>query len=302
MSNNIKLSILLATYNQGKYIEECIDGILMQNLPFPYEIIVADDYSQDNTLQIIKNKLNQSDAQFNVLGTTKNIGFKSNYKRGYNACTGEYIAVIEGDDYWTDPNRLIKHIRFLDCHHECVLSFNRFLRLNQKNHRYTIPEWNSVDDFEYITADKLAESNIIGNLSACVFRNSTFQKLNPLIFEIGFADWLLAMALGQYGVICRLKDIMSVYRIHANGLWSKMNSQEASESMLKLIDEYNIFLEYRFDNEFKKNAKRFLNISTEEKKGFKTFIKELTPPIIIDLIKWVTPMYLVKKLSKRAEM
>lgn len=298
MNNKIKVSILLSSFNQSQYINECINGILLQNIPFNYEIIVADDYSNDNTLQMIIERFEESKVNFKILKSVKNIGFKENYKRGYQACNGEYIAIIEGDDYWTDPNRLIKHIEFLDSHHECVLSYNRFIRFNQDTYRYTIQDWNFNEDFQYITAHKLAEANIIGNLSACVIRNSTLKKIDPKIYEIGFADWLLAMALGEFGVICQLKNVMSVYRIHSNGLWSKKDTEDINKSMINLINEYDSFLNYRYTPEFIKNTKRFTNQPPNKKQAAYSFINEFLPPILLLLLKWVTPEYFKKKLFR----
>ena len=106
----MKLSILLISYNQSEFVEEAIDSILNQNIPFDYELIIADDSSTDGTLELISNKLSGTLIKYFVLTSKLNLGISKNYQRGFKACKGEYIAILEGDDYWTDTNLSLIHI------------------------------------------------------------------------------------------------------------------------------------------------------------------------------------------------
>ncbi len=99
----VDLSVLLITYNQGKYIRECLDSILMQEMPESCEIIVADDHSTDNTPAIIKEVLRHTNINYRILESTQNLGIDKNYQRGFAACKGKYIAVMEGDDTGQTP-------------------------------------------------------------------------------------------------------------------------------------------------------------------------------------------------------
>lgn len=186
----MELSVLLVTYNQEKYINECLEGILIQDIDFKWELVVADDCSSDNTLQIIREKLVATGVRCVYLNSKTNLGISKNYERGFAACKGEYIAVIEGDDYWTDPQRLKKHVSFLDMHRECVMSFNRKVVYNVEWRRFSVAKWDAPDNYEYITTRKLIMGNCIGNLSTCVFRRSVMEKLKPGLFDIGVADWM----------------------------------------------------------------------------------------------------------------
>ena len=127
----MKLSILLVSYNHENYIQQGLKGIAIQQCNFEFEVIVADDCSTDNTLILIRDELGKKGLDYKVLESTQNLGLEMNYKRGFEACQGEYIAVLEGDDYWTDPFRLQKHADFLDQHHECSMSFNRLIVFDQ---------------------------------------------------------------------------------------------------------------------------------------------------------------------------
>ena len=123
----MKLNIVLITYNQAQYIAQALDGLIMQRLDSDVEVlvIVADDASTDDTLAIIRTYEAQSPFPFIYLPQEVNMGHVLNYKRAFAACTGDYVAILEGDDWWCNPYHLQKHLDFLDEHHECVLSANR---------------------------------------------------------------------------------------------------------------------------------------------------------------------------------
>jgi len=252
----MKLSILLITFNQAKYIKQCIEGILIQDIPYEFELIVADDFSNDATLKIIKESVNGKVKNLRILESTLNHGISKNYQRALYACEGEYIAVIEGDDYWTDPERLKKHISFLDKHQECVLSMNRFSIYYQESGKFLNKEWVSSEGHQYLTTSQMAMGNKLGNLSACVFRKSQIDKIKPDLFDLELADWMLGMVLSENGPIAILKEIMSVYRVHNNGQWSKMDAKNQIDRTLALIDQYNQYLGYRYDAEFNSNKQR----------------------------------------------
>lgn len=293
-----KLSILLITYNQEKYIHECIESILMQNVHYNFDIVVADDHSDDKTLYIIENEFTKARCKFRILTTEKNIGYNKNYQRGLGSCSGEYIAVMEGDDYWTDPDRLQKHVFFLEKHRECVMSFNRIIEYVEEDARFDVSDWRSYSDYEYITTSRLARGNCIGNFSACVFRNSSLKKMNSEIYEILFSDWILGLELSKFGLIAYLKDPMSVYRIHGSGQWSKMSLSEKNNCILQQIDVYNNHLKFKYNNEFT-YFKNWI-ISTSKKKIIsKGAIIEFIPPIVLSIIDWILPakfIHFIKKL------
>jgi len=291
----MKLSIILIAYNQEETISQSIDSILMQNLPFDFEIIVADDFSSDKTMAIIKNKLIDKVENLIFLENSKNIGISKNYQRAFLASRGEYIAVMEGDDYWTNPNRLIKHIEFLDFHRECVMSMNRFIVYNQNKKSFYFKKWNSNDDYIYANTSDTIRDNKLGNLSACVFRKSVVDLLKPDLFDLSLADWMLGIVLSQYGFIAILKEMTSVYRIHNRGIWSKTTKEEKKVQVLKLIDVYNEYLEYRYNKDFTrlkgyKSGKlryKFLNYE------FADFL----PPIILVLIKLTIPKIILMRFK-----
>ncbi len=291
------LSILLITYNQEKYIQQCVESILMQEAPFDVEIIVADDHSTDTTLEIITRLLSKSKFPYKVLADDKNLGMQKNYQRGFAACSGKFIAVMEGDDYWSDPKRLTKHIKYLDAHPECVMSFNRLIVYNEEKGTYTPQKWDHPDSVENITTAMLARKNHIGNLSACVIRRSAFVKLNSDLHELGFADWMLGMVMGEQGSLVKLGEPMSVYRVHDFGLWSGRSKTENFQKMINhIIDKYDNYLGYRYHDEFMDHKRRLE--AKLRKSALKYAIQKNTPGFFIRLVKILVPVNIRKALWK----
>ena len=299
----MKLSILLVTYNQEKYIQECMDGLIIQNLPFEYEIIVADDYSTDNTLAIIKDNLDRSKMNYTILPSQQNLGISKNYKRAYQACQGEYIAILEGDDYWTSPNRLLKHISFLDNHRECVLSFNQYISLYEESSKFIYPlSQQPTNDFEYISANDMALGNKMGNLSTCVFRHAILKKMDEKFFDMGFADWFLGLFLGQYGLLAKQKEPTSVYRKHLNGLWTGKVNNNLSQIMLPLIDLYNECLNFKYNEEFTQLKSHYMSANVGGKKiSLYENLLSFMPPIVILVVKSFIPVRILRSIKKHVK-
>lgn len=274
----MKLNVILITYKQEDYIRQTLDSILMQQTNFAFNIIVADDCSPDSTLKIIEDYAQVSNVEFEFLSNTKNLGYIKNYKRAFSACKAPYIAIMEGDDYWTSPFHLQQHVDFLDTHQECTMSFNRHERLFVDKGYNDIPKWNYEGSYRLITSNEMALGNQIGNLSCCVSRNI---KIESEVFEAYFfADWLLGMYLGMFGPLAQQKDVTSAYRVHDNGQWSRMNEKEQYLTMLKMIDAYDPILKYKYTDEFTLYKKR-ININLYGDKSLKGRLKNIIPDCII---------------------
>src|SRR6266576_553941 len=102
----MKVSALIVTYNQEKFIEQAIRSALMQQVNFPYEIVIGEDCSTDNTRAVVERLASENPGKIRAILRDKNLG------------------MLEGDDYWTDPLKLQKQADFLDAHPECCLCFH----------------------------------------------------------------------------------------------------------------------------------------------------------------------------------
>lgn len=127
------VSVRTSTYNHGPYIRQCIEGVLMQKTNFPFEFIIGEDFSTDETREIVFEYAGKYPDVIRVITADYNVGSKTNGRRCIRACRGKYIATCEGDDYWTDPLKLQKQVDFLEANPGYVLTCHRFRVYDHEN-------------------------------------------------------------------------------------------------------------------------------------------------------------------------
>jgi len=216
------VSIICTTYNQEHYIRQTLDGFLAQKTSFPIEIIVHDDASTDNTPLIIKEYENRYPNLF------RNIYREENwYSKGKNiweylfvkVARGKYIAICEGDDYWTDPNKLEKQVWYLEQHQEIIVCFHQ-VSIKNNNNIYSSKE----PPKKRLTQKDLAKTNYI-NTCSVVFRNIVSKIDLTSLTKSKAADYILWILLSGFGDLYYTSDNMACYRIAANGsIWSSKSA------------------------------------------------------------------------------
>ena len=114
------VSIAVITYNMAEYLPQLLDSILVQEVSFPYEIIIDDDVSPDNTREILYEYQKRYPEQIILSLRNKNVGGSQNMYGVLRKCRGKYIALLEGDDYWDDPTKLQYQYEFMENHPEYI--------------------------------------------------------------------------------------------------------------------------------------------------------------------------------------
>lgn len=138
------LSIVTITYNHEPFIAKTIEGVLMQQVNFPIELIIAEDCSTDNTRAICRRYAEQYPELIRLITSESNVGAIANERRAMLAARGKYVAFCEGDDYWTDSLKLQKQVDFLESHPDYSVTFHRY-----KIHDLESDQW-SPDDLGYL--------------------------------------------------------------------------------------------------------------------------------------------------------
>ncbi|HYW21521.1 MAG TPA: glycosyltransferase [Nodularia sp. (in: cyanobacteria)] len=234
------VSICCITYNHEKFIREAINGFLMQQTNFPIEIIIHDDASIDNTASIILeyqakhpnliNAILQTDNQYSSRG----FGFFSDM---FDKAQGKYIALCEGDDYWTDPLKLQKQVDFLEANPDFAICF----------HQVKIWEEGELRDDDITTVPSnistivdLTGGNYI-HTPSCVFRNNTSKIFGANFSRCPLGDYYIHMMNAQYGNIFCIDEVMAVYRVHRNSIWSSKGlnyrQQKTLEAMIYVLSD-----------------------------------------------------------------
>jgi glycosyltransferase involved in cell wall biosynthesis len=208
------LSVCIITYNQEKYIAQTLDGILMQQTNFDVEVVIGEDCSTDNTKNIIVDYAAQYPGKIKLLPRTQNFGVRKNFEQTLLACTGKYIAICEGDDYWTDNNKLQKQVDFLEANDEYKICFHNTAIVYEDTGK--TENANKPDQPETTSMIDLIDHWYMMTCSM-VFRNEV--KVFPSWFTKAFnTDYALQMLImGNGGKIGYLPDTMAVYRKHSEG-------------------------------------------------------------------------------------
>ncbi len=278
----MKVDVLLISYNQETFIAQTIESILAQRVKSDVNIsvIIADDCSTDKTLEIIKSYEEISLFPFVYLYNDKNLGITKNYQRAFNACDGDYIAVLEGDDYWSTPNHLENHIRFLSSHHECCMSMNRISYIRPETPQPITFGWNYNEDVHYVdTKSQIKDGNQLGNLSACVFRTSCIKSLESSLYDLYLADWMLGVMLSQKGLIAILKESTSVYRQNPHSKWAALSRNEQISQLINLAESYDKYQNGLYHEEWAYFIKKL------KRSKYKSYKKFLPKPFINIIIK-----------------
>ncbi len=269
-----KVVILCTAYNHEKFIKKALDGFVMQKTNFPFIAVVGDDCSTDRTAEIIKEYAEKyPDIIKPVFQSKNNDGYKNmldiiNY---YEA--PEYVALCEGDDYWTNPNKLQKQVDFLDNNKEFTICFHpvkvHWEKNEQKDKIYPKQKGRFYKDV--LTIDDLLQRNFI-QTNSVMYRwifNKEFSYEDNFPKNILPGDWFLHLMHAKRGKIKFLPDVMGVYLKHTGGIWyyAGQTNEFYFKYGFKVLNFYNEVRNYfNYKNELaNKDCRNFIDACLEEK-------------------------------------
>jgi len=267
MDNKIMVSISCITYNHAGFIRDAIEGFLMQKTDFPFEILIHDDASTDGTTEIIKEYEKKFPEIIKPIYETENQWKKG--KRGsvtfnFPRAKGKYIAICEGDDYWTDPYKLQKQVDFLEQNKDvfAVVTNSSVCDLNGKilqKERLVIPKYNKEGIYNLYD---FFQKGISYPTATVLFRNENMTYIlresnrlaNPFL-----GDWILWVLLHLQGDFYFLNEVTAAYRINPQSITHTVNAIERwkadftirKQLMEILPAEYHKFLKSNFNAYFK---------------------------------------------------
>jgi glycosyltransferase involved in cell wall biosynthesis len=234
-----KLSVCMITYNHERYIEQAVKSALAQETTFPFEIVVGEDCSTDRTRDILLQLKSQHSDRIRLLLHERNMGVMNNFAQTLLECRGQYLAMLEGDDYWTDPGKLQKQVEALDAHPDWTIAFHRVRCVHedgsQPDYAYpaTVPR-------DVLSIDHIIRRNFIQTCSA-VYRNDIVERLPEFFADLRLGDWPFALLHADRGYVGFLPDVMAVYRIHRQGVWSmtgEIARYRSTIEMLTAVDKH----------------------------------------------------------------
>jgi glycosyltransferase involved in cell wall biosynthesis len=250
-NKTLLVSVCCLTFNHKNTIEKAIKSFLMQKTEFPVEIFIHDDASNDGTTQIIQKYQRENPGKIrlliqpeNLFGKGKSL-FEIYTQLVFPQAKGKYIAICEGDDYWTDPLKLQKQVDFLEKNSDYSISFHRmgFVGSDKvdfdEHNKYYKHLFGQRSAFTFVD---LIKQNFIPNCSV-VYRNYGME-FPDLFKSIAFPDWPIHILFAQKGKIHFIDEIMAHHRVAFTGIWEGKTLDERHrmnvifyKDLIKLVDE-----------------------------------------------------------------
>jgi glycosyltransferase involved in cell wall biosynthesis len=241
----MKVSVCMLAYNLEQFIAQAIDSVMMQETDFDYELVIGEDCSTDRTRDICIAYQKKYPDKIRLLLREKNIGVMHNIVQTLHACTGQFIALLDADDYWTSPHKLQKQADFLDTHLSyalCCAQTVCFYEDKSREPQYQPPL--GYKKYTLTIEDVLSYSPIA--CCSTMFRNGLFDSFPDWYFSLGMYDWPIWIMCAQHGKAVYLPELMAAYRIHANSTYS---SQGLIKRLLDDVDFYkaiNVYLSFKY--------------------------------------------------------
>lgn len=214
------VSVYTITYNHGPYIRQCIESILKQQTTFAFEYIIGEDCSNDETRELVFDLARKHASRIRVITSERNVGTRGNAFRVRRVCRGKYIAICEGDDYWTDAAKLQKQVTVLEEYPNVVLVAHRAQKVNLHGELLeTFP-----GKYPSIVRPHVA---ILAGGSFCatnsmMFRRELFADTPAWWRSFPVGDGALLNLAVNRGAIAFINDVMSAYRVGVPGSWTLM--------------------------------------------------------------------------------
>jgi glycosyltransferase involved in cell wall biosynthesis len=254
-----KVSIMLITYNHEKYIAQALESLLMQETEYDFEVNVIEDCSTDRTQEIVMQYVRKYPHIVKPYFNAKNIGYKvtqKNFYRGFFTLTGDYLAILEGDDYWSSPHKLQKQVAFLEANPDFAMCACNTVKIyedgSKEPHRFLY--WGRQPDG---TVEDVINLRCFFHTTGIMYRN-VFKGIPPRHYRNRWScDIFIMISHAQFGKVRHLDEDMAVYRAHGSGRFSNMPLLDAWLFNIDGLRRYNAWLGYRHYKTFAESLSRY---------------------------------------------
>jgi glycosyltransferase involved in cell wall biosynthesis len=230
MSGVPRVSVCVITYRHERFIEQAIRSVLEQETSFPVEIVVGEDASPDRTANILQRLDSEFPGRLTLLLREENLGMQRNARDTFARCRGEFVAFLEGDDYWIDPHKLQRQVDALDQHPGWSGCFHPAEYVNPNGK--PLGQRHPPTHLEPVTFDDLCRQNCVQTCSLMV-RKAAVPNIPDWVQLLPIGDWAICLIATTRGPLGMLPECMACYRVHPGGVWTSQSHRSRFEGFLR---------------------------------------------------------------------
>jgi len=216
------VSTAILSYNHQEYLVEAIESALAQKGNFTHEILISDDGSTDGTTRIIDHYAQKYPRHIRNISRGRNYGISENYRHCFREAAGNFVAILEGDDYWTDARKNIEQAEFLAAHSEASMVFSRVEIYDMAHNKHRLLKRQDELAPLLTGADftKNEHLNLIANFSSTMFRRDIMRNMPSTVYEPRLNEISVAFYLDRIGKIGFIDKVMGIYRQNSASVWT----------------------------------------------------------------------------------
>lgn len=280
--NKPLVSVCCITYNHEQFIVNAIDSFLAQKTSFPFEIIIRDDCSTDNTTAIVQKYTKEYP---NVIKAV--IEKENQYSKGvgvlpasYKHAIGKYVAICEGDDFWISDNKLEIQANYMESNNAVQLSFHDAITINSQREQL------AADSNNFTHGQRFSTKEIIGQwfigTQTIMFKNNLEQDTFKCFHGVVNEDWAHQLVSSTKGEVHYISQLRGAYRKHKDSLSTAIGKDRTYRAikLITLMDKFDDYSNYRYTKEIENKKAFFINdlVEWEVRRSQSTLTHYLTNP------------------------
>ena len=287
MPKEIMVSIECTSYNHEDFIAEALESMLMQRTDFACEILIHDDASTDRTAEIIRSYEQKYPEIIKPIYQTENQYSKDVLVELFNLerAKGKYMAVCEGDDYWTDPYKLQKQVDYMEAHPECSMCVHAAERVSAVTKKTVSSIRPSHKDKIYSVEEVIEGGGELFATNSILYSLEKIPEMPEYYLNATIGDYPLVICGALNGTLYYMDQNMAAYRVEVKGSWTNMQvsdvakKQKHLQEVAAMLDEINAYTNFKYDHVISRTKKRDrfyvllkqLKIKETLKRGYRQF-------------------------------
>lgn len=262
--SDVLVTVLCKTFNHERYIKDALNGFVMQKTNFKFKVIVQDDASTDKTAEIVREYDNNYPGLFdNIYHTVNQYSQRVNtdFKFIREKLEGKYIAYCEGDDYWTDDQKLQIMVDYMESHPDCSMAYHKYNAV-RANDGLVMDIRPLIDEDRNVEPEEVIRKTVEMQLASQIFKVEVFKNRPDFYFKSVVIDYGLSLNSLIYGKVHFINRNMSNYRIMASGSWSEITKKDVNKHVF--FDQKAKELLLDFDEYTNHKYKKFIDKKVDE--------------------------------------